>query len=161
MQHYLSLFLRHGLASPLNHSHFLPYHCYHKSSGNAFSLVLVHSICVFFLSSAQHAEKRGGGRCNNQRMLYRTEKQPMNFFFLCKVQEIHYINFDSPTEFKRLALSLASSWRPRSENFRCCFCHLERLPIGLEGGPLTVSWVTLVLKPFWTTRMKATGSRWR
>ena len=46
----------------------------------------------------------------------------MNFFFLGKVQDIHYINFDSPTEFKRLARSrLASSWRPGSENFRCCF----------------------------------------
>lgn len=121
MQHYPSLFLRHSLASPLNHSHFLPYHCYHKSSGNAFSLVLVHSIC-FFSFQAPDTLKREGERCNNQRILYGTEEQPMNFFFLGKVQDIHYINFDSPTEFKRLTRSrLASSWRPGSENVRCCF----------------------------------------
>ena len=121
MQHYPSLFLRHSLASPLNHSHFLPYHCYHKSSGNAFSLVLVHSIC-FFSFQAPDTLKREGERCNNQRILYGTEEQPMNFFFLGKVQDIHYINFDSPTEFKRLTRSrLASSWRPGSENVHCCF----------------------------------------
>ena len=59
MQRYSSLLLRHSLASPLNHSHFLSYHCYHKSSENAFSLVLVHSICIFSLSSARRAEQKG------------------------------------------------------------------------------------------------------
>ena len=83
---------------------------------------------VFFSFQAPDTLKREGERCNNQRMLYRTEKQPMNFFFLGKVQEIHYINFDSPTEFKRLARSLASSWRPGSENFAVIFPTLNDCP---------------------------------
>ena len=81
MQRYPSLLLRHSLASPLNHSHFLSYHCYHKSSGNAFfSRSRALDLFLFFLSSARHAEKKGE-RCNNQRMLYRTEKQPMKFLY--------------------------------------------------------------------------------
>ena len=104
MQHCPSLTLRHSLANPLNHSHFLPYQCYHKRSGNAFSLVLVHLIWFLFSFRAPDTLKREGERCNNQRMLHRTkshnrtimaldrtEKQPMNFFFLCKVQEIHIL----------------------------------------------------------------------
>lgn len=90
MQRYPSLLLWHSLAGPLNHSHFLSYHCYHKSSGNAF-FSRSRALDLFFFSfRAPDALNREGERCNNQRMLYRTEKQPMNFFFLCKVQEIHH-----------------------------------------------------------------------
>ena len=88
-----------------------------------FSLVLVHSICFYFSFRAPDTLKTEGERCNNQRMLYRTEKQPMNFLSYVRSKRyiIVEISTPPPPKFKRLARSLASCWRPGSENFRCCF----------------------------------------
>lgn len=88
-----------------------------KAPGMLFSLVLVHSICFYFSFRAPDTLKTEGERCNNQRMLYRTEKQPMNFlsYVRSKRYTIVEISTPPPPKFKD----------PEAKTFAVVFSHLE------------------------------------